>query len=73
MVNVPPRAVSYLSAQGAVDASLDHYNEEEEDGPFHQFHTCRVQLGSPRKEAEVPSCQVVGSFPSKGSKIDPLW
>ena len=54
-------------------ASLDHHSEEEGDGSFHQFHAHRVQLVSPRKEAETPLHQVVHSSPSKGSKMDPLW
>ena len=70
---MPPRAASSLSTQGTVAASLDHYGEEEGNGPFHQFHTCRVQLGSPRKEGEAAPYQVVCSSPSKGSKVDPLW
>ena len=73
MVNVLPRTATSSSAEGAVAASLDHHGEEENDGPLHQFHTCRVQLGSARKEAEMPLHQVVHSSFSKGSKIDPLW
>ena len=72
-MNMPPRAASSSSAKGAAAASVDYYGEDEEDGSFHQFHTCRVQLGSPRKEREVPPCQVVHNSPSVGNKIDPLW
>ena len=52
---------------------MDHCSNEEEDGPFHQFHAHRVQLGSPKKEAEVPPCQVVHSSPTKDGQVDPLW
>ena len=72
-VNMLPRAASSYSAERATAASLDHCCDEEEDGPFHQFHAHRVQLGCPRKEAEVPPCQVVHSSPAKSGQIDPLW
>ena len=64
---MPPRAALLSSAEGAMAASLDYY-EEEEDGSFHQFHAHQVQLASPRREA--PSCWVVHNCPSM---IDPLW
>ena len=54
-------------------ASLDHHSNEEEDGPFYQFHARRVQLASPRKEAEAPLLQVGHSSPTKDGQIDPLW
>ena len=69
-VNVPPRKASSSSAKGATATSLDYYGEDEEDGSFHQFHACRVQLGSPREEREAPPHQVVCNFPSV---IDILW
>ena len=61
-VNVLPTAASSYSAERATAAFLDHYSDEdseEEDGPFHQFHAHRIQLGSPRKEAEAPPHQLV--------------
>ena len=72
-VNVLPRTASSHSVQGAAAASLNHCSNEEEDGLIHQFHTHRVQLVSPRKEAEAPPCQGVHSSPTKDSQIDPLW
>ena len=72
-VNMLPRAASSYSAEGSVAASLDHHSYEEEDGPFHQFHAHRVELGSPGKEAEAPLHQVVHSSPAKDGQIDPLW
>ena len=51
---------------------MDYYGEDEEDGSFHQFHTCQVQQGSPRKEGEASPHWVVCNSPSTGDKIDPL-
>ena len=69
-VNMPLRVVSSSSAKGATAASLDYYGEDEEDGSFHQFHACQLQLVSPRKEREAPPCWVVCNYPYT---IDPLW
>ena len=71
-MNVLPRAASSHSAKGVVAASLDHCGNEEEDGPLHQFHICRVQLVSSGKELEAPPHQVVQSFPTKDGQIDTL-
>ena len=70
-VNVLPRAASSSSAEGTVAASLDHHSDEEEDGPFHQFHTHRVQLGSPRKEAETPHIRWCIALPPRNIKLTP--
>ena len=67
-VNVLPRAASSSSAEGATAVSLDYYEEDEEDGSFHQFHACWVKLASPRREA--PLHWVVHNSPST---TDPLW
>ena len=72
-VNMPPRAASSHLVEGAMAASWDHHDDEEEDGPFHQFHACRAQLASPGKEAEGLLHQMVHSSPTKDGQIDPLW
>ena len=66
-VNMLPRVASSSSAEGATAASLDYYEEDEEDGSFHHFHACQVQLVSPRGEA--PPHWVVHN---SSSAIDPL-
>ena len=49
-----PALQSTYSAKGSMAASLDHRGYEEEDGPFHQFDTHRVELGSLGRKQKHP-------------------
>ena len=73
-MNMPLRAASSCSAEGAAAASLDHCGEEDkEDGSFHQFHHRRVQQSSMHKQTATPPHQVICSSPTKNIPIDPMW
>ena len=69
-VNVPCRPAS-SSAEGAVAASLDHHGEEEEDGPFHQFHTTEFSFGVPERKQKFPCIRWCIVLPPRAIKLTP--
>ena len=72
IVNMPPRATSAHSAEGAPATSLDDYVEDhKEDKSFHQFHCRRVQQSS--MQISTPPHQVMCTSPTKSNPIDPMW
>ena len=73
-VNVPPRATSFLSTEGALAASLDDCKEDDrQEEAFHQFHLQRVQQSGIWEKATPHPHQVMRASPSKSCCIDPMW
>ena len=72
-VSVANRATLSYSVEGAVAATLDHVEEEEEEISFHGFHTNCMQAGGVNQQAGGSSQQVTPGPTTELEPADVTW